>query len=121
MGRRTKGVSLVRELEASATARRRLEVILALLWGEIEMAEAQARLGLCASRIDVLRRRMLADALASLEPGRPGRPSKEAEPAPDPLAAKVESLREELEIERVRTQIALTMPHLLKKGGPQRR
>jgi hypothetical protein len=121
MGRRTKGVSLVGELDASAGARRRLQVILRLMSGEIEMAEASARLGLCASRIDVLRRRMLEGALKHLEPGRPGRPRKAADPGPDPLAAQVESLREELEIERVRTQIALTMPHLLKKGARKRR
>lgn len=125
MGRPTKGLELLDALDASPRARRRLRVIFELMTGAITMAEAEDRLQLCASRIDALRRQMLADALSSLEPKTPGRPRKErprpADDSKEAFEAEIGYLKEELEIERVRTEIAFTMPHLLKKRAPRRK
>lgn len=103
----------------------RLRVVLETLTGVRTVEQACAELGLSPSRFHALRRQALEGALRRLAPGASGRPPREAEPTPpqevETLRRRVRDLEVDLEAERVRTEIALTMPHLLRAGGKRRR
>lgn len=74
-GRKPQGIEQVELLPGSAAAKRRLEVFLANLSGELSVAEACAALGLHESRFFELRKRWLEESVELLEPGQPGRPA----------------------------------------------
>jgi hypothetical protein len=74
-GRKPQGIEQVAHLPGSAAAKRRLEVLLANLSGQLTVAEACAALGLHESRFFELRKRWLAESVLTLEPERPGRPA----------------------------------------------
>lgn len=95
-------------------------MILKTLSGEMTAKEAQEALGIGESHFHALRDRVLQSGLDALELKAPGRQPE----APDPLAQENAKLRErimrleeDVEIERVRTEVALTMPHLLDRGA----
>jgi hypothetical protein len=108
----------VERLEGSADIKRRLEVILETLAGERSVLEACELLDVGEARFHELRRQVLASALEGLAPGVVGRPRREDGVSPsrvEELEREVRELRIELQAARVRTEIALTMPHLLRR------
>lgn len=125
MSGKTKGVEHVGGVEASAEAKRRLRVVLETITGERTVEEAAADLGVSTARVHELRKVALSGAANALEPRAPGRP---AAPRPDlevlALREEVKELRVDLQAARVREEIAIAMPHLLRpprageKGGP---
>ena len=117
-GRKPSGPKLVDGLEGSALAKRRLQVILETLAGRCTIEDACEKLGLSPSAFHQLRTRTLADALASLEPRPLGRPPREVSPQDveiEALEEEVADLRTDLQASRVREEIAVVMPHLLKR------
>lgn len=124
-GRPPRGLLQVDELSGAAQDKCRLRVILETLQGERTVGEACAELGVSESRFHVLRRQALQSALEGLAPkpaGRRPHPPPEADAARvAELEAKVGDLQVDLEAERVRTEIALVMPHLLKKKASGRK
>jgi hypothetical protein len=125
MSGRTKGVEHVESLEGSEASRLRLRLVLETIAGERTVESACAELSISGARFAELRKEALAGALAALEPKPLGRP---AAPAPDPeverLKAEILELRGDLEAARIREELAIVMPHVLKppkageKGGP---
>ena len=119
-GRPTDGVEHVERLDGAEPSKQRLRVILEALRGDKTVREACTELGVSEARFHVLRRQALQAALEGLEPARAGRP------AAGPTEHSVEEfeqlqeenlrLKTELYAARVRTEIALTMPHLLRRG-----
>ena len=81
-GRRSKGPELVENLEGSEHAKERLEIILAMLSGELSVSAACEQLGIKAAMFYRLRTRVLQAGLSDLEPrprvvrGSSSRPSK---------------------------------------------
>lgn len=118
MARKTSGPKLVDGLPASTLARERLKLILATLSGEKTAAEAAQALGISEARFFEMRAEALKAAAAGLEPrpaGRPPKPIVANDPAVTALEAEVRELKIELAASHVREEIAVAMPHLLKK------
>lgn len=112
------------QAEGSAEAKRRLRAILETVAGTKSVPEACAALGIEEARFYQLREKAVEAAVAGLEASAPGRPKKE-EPAE---AARVKELEEErkrllfeLQVSRTREEIAVALPHVLKRGGGNRR
>jgi hypothetical protein len=117
-GRPSEGFGHVERLEGSTELKHRLRVILETLAGQRSVAEACELLDVSEARFHELRRDVLASALDGLAPGAPGRPRHEdpvTPPQVEELQREVEQLKIELQAARVRTEIALTMPHLLQR------
>jgi transposase len=109
----------VEQAEGSADAKRRLRVILETVAGLKSVPEACAALGVEEARFYQLREKAMEAAVAGLEAGASGRPRKE-EPAE---SAEVKALREErdrlrleLRLSQVREELAVALPHVLKRG-----
>jgi hypothetical protein len=125
-GRPPKGLSHVDSLPGDAEEKERLKTILATLTGELSVKEACERLLVSESRFHEIRKTALGGMLEGLSPRPPGRPAKKKEPKEvRELKARVAWLEEELEIARLRTEIAMWKPGLLrdpalpsKKKGP---
>lgn len=117
MARPPKGVDHVDKLDGSSEAKKRVKVILETIVGQKTVAAACEALGLSEARFHELRAQVLAAAVAGAEPGRSGRPAK-AEPAPgtevEKLKEELLQMRIELQASRIREEIAIAMPHLLK-------
>ena len=121
MGRRPLGPRQVETLEGSAPSKARLAVILETIAGERTVAEACAELKIGESQFHALRRQALQNALTALEPKPRGRPKSEPTPEEARIAELEEALaeaREEVEIERIRAELAAVMPHVLKEREP---
>ncbi len=105
-------------LEGTELEKERLKAILLTLSGKVPVEEACQQLGLRRSRFNELRKEALQAALDGLVPGVPGRPPKatlvDAGVVSD-LERELGWLREELELSRVRTEIALVMPEILRE------
>lgn len=117
-GRRSAKRSLVDRLQGSAEAKQRLRLVLETLAGACSIPAAGALLGIGRRRFYDLRRQLLENALQSLELRPPGRPTQE-EAKDDRVAqleAEIEKLRIDLTAARVREEIALAMPHLLRRA-----
>ena len=119
-GRPPKGLAHVDSLEGDASSKKRLKAILATLSGELSVPEACERLEVSETRFHDLRRSALEGMLAGIEPRPPGRPPKEPEEDPEVtyLKARLAWAEEELQITRVRTEIALVNPKLLRDPIP---
>jgi hypothetical protein len=120
MARPPAGLKHVERLEGPDELKRRLRVILATIREEMTIAEACTELGIGEARFHVLRKQALQGALAGLIPGERGRPPKPP-PRIDPahvaeLEAELDELRFELEAARIREELALMMPHVLRRG-----
>lgn len=120
-GRPPKGPELADNVDASEQARLRLKVILQTIAGELTIPQACEQLSLGEARFHELRTEWLQAAAAALEPKPPGRPAQITPQDRDEmkrLRERAENLELHLQAARVREQIALTMPHLLrdKKG-----
>lgn len=124
MSRPGLGLGHVENVEATELARERLRCVLATLSGQMTVEQACTELSISPARFAQIREEALAGAAAALEPKAAGRP---AAPAPDAqleaARAEVARLKRELEASRIREEIALTMPHLVRpppggqKGG----
>ncbi len=130
-GRPPKGLAHVDALTGDAEAKGRMKAILATMAGDLSVAQACERLGISESRFHELRHLALEGMLTGLEPRAPGRPPKEPEESASVsrLKEQLSWMEEELEIARVRTEIAIWKPSLLrdtvslppqKKGSSQK-
>lgn len=117
-GRKPKGPSLVDEIEGEPEAKRKLKVILETIAGTKAIAEACAELGIGEAMFHKLRTEWLVETVKLLEPKPLGRPPREKtleEEELERLAEENARLLRELAASRLRAEIALAMPHLLKR------
>jgi hypothetical protein len=121
MGRKPRGPRLAEHVEASERAKRRLAVILETVAGQKTVAQACAELGIEESAFHAIRSEALQAAAASLEPGRVGRPPKIEDAKVSDLERKLVEARIELEAARLREEIAVFMPHLLKRSKAKKK
>ena len=127
-GRRPSLAGAVAALGGPRVTRERLRVLLATLAGDVPLATAGEQLGVGRTQVLALRRQALVGALDALTPqpvGRPPRVTGQTAPEVARLQARVRELEVAVEAARVRTEIALTLPWLLRRGGgkkdPRRR
>ena len=118
-GRPPLGLDHVDSLPGDPAAKERLKTVLATLTGDLTVSKACERLSVSETRFHDLRRTALESMLAGLTPKPPGRPRKEAEDE-EVLRLREEKgwLTEELEIARLRTEIAIWKPSLLRPPKP---
>lgn len=124
MARPPEGPKAVEKLEGPEEAKQRLEVLLETLTGELSIAQACERLGIGEARFHVLRRQMLQGALEALEPAPAGRPRQVEAPEAARIRELEEQVRElkfDLRASLVRTELALTMPHLMRRAETRAR
>lgn len=127
-GRYPLGLEAIDNLDGSAQAKERLKVILQTLMGECRMGEACDKLELSEPRVQQLRQQVLEAALASMEPGQPGRRKQmptEAEAQVAQLQAQLDALAVEQRAAEAREEIALILPRVAqepeaKKKTPRR-
>jgi hypothetical protein len=118
-GRPGKGLGHVDQVEGSAETKARLKAILETVSGTLTVREAARRLGVSEARFHELRRDALQQWADVLAPRPPGRPPKQEEIEPgevEQLREQVKELQLDLQVARARTELALTMPHVLKEG-----
>jgi transposase-like protein len=109
----------VDSLPGDEASKERLKTILATLTGDLTVPEACDRLSISETRFHDLRRTALEGMLEGLRPKPPGRPRKETEDEEvQRLREEKEWLTEELEIARLRTEIAMWKPSLLRPPKP---
>ncbi len=123
-GRKPLGPALVEHLDGSQRAKQRLEVILATIAGQLTIDQASERLGIKPAMFYRLRTEVLDAGLARLEPrpmGRPPRSTTAEERKCEGLQLEVEELQDELQLARVREEIAHLMPHLVRKDGAKKK
>lgn len=124
--------TLSQRITASDLASERTRVILHTIAGELDIASAAAQLGISDERFRQLREQAVQGMAESLEPQHTGRKGAPPPSEKDDLITELETenqdMRIELEAARIRSEIALTMPHLLedkpgvkKKRKAQRR
>jgi len=122
MARPTSGEKMLDPLPGTTEAKARLAAIVATMSGEKSIPEACTELCIGEARFHEMRKEFLASALGLLERKTAGR--KPAEPPEGTVVRLAEledenrTLREMLEASRIRTEIALTMPGLLKNHAP---
>ncbi len=119
MARTPSGPELVEGAEGTRDAKMRLKVILETIAARKTIAAACGALGIGEAAFHKLRTRVLQEAIEGLEPRKPGRKPKEkseGEERIEVLEEEVAMLRRELKASRIREEIALTMPHLVKRG-----
>lgn len=132
-GRPGKGLGHVDGLEGPEATKARMRLIVQTLSGEMTVKEAARSLGISTSRFAAMRQEEMQDWLDSMTPGTPGRPPK-TEEAIEPseveaLRRRVKELMFDLQVANTRTELAITMPHVLKdvpkagaeKGGPAKK
>ena len=115
-GRPPKGLAHVDSLPGDRTSKKRMKVILATMAEGLSVPEACDRLGIGESRFHELRHQALTAMLEGLAPrpvGRPPMPPEEDEEV-SRLKGRIGWLEEELELSRVRTEIAMWNPTLLR-------
>ncbi len=110
-GRKPSGTDYVYRMVGSESAKRRLEVILTTMTGELPVQEACERLGISPQRFDQLRREALEGALGALEGGKASRPRRQT-----PEGERIRGLGEEIarlglhnEGQQARTEVALIL------------
>ena len=117
-GRPPQGAALVNTVSSgSPIARKRLEMILRTISGELTIEEACGELGVKRSRFHDLRSEFLERATGLLEPRPPG-PQRRTPTAGDreaeQLRRRIADLELELDTAQIREEIAIAMPYLLK-------
>ncbi len=112
----------VDKLDVSDEARERLRAVLDTLAGDVSMPEAAERVGVKESRFYYIREYILQQAGKAAEKRTSGVKPKPRDPADveriAALEAQLQELRIELEAARLRTELALTMPQVLKAQPP---
>jgi transposase-like protein len=111
------GPDVVSHLEGSPRAKTRLKAILETIAGKKTVEEVCGELGISESMFFKLRDRTMTDALESLEPRPMGRPVERPQESGEEAKLREENgrLRMELEAARIREELAVLMPHVLKK------
>lgn len=123
MTRPTLGAEHVEKLSGERETKSRLRLILLTLSGELSVNVAAEQMGVCPSRFHELRDEALMGALDALSPRPPGRRPKEATTSERvlELEGELNRTRYELEVERVRAELLLTMPEVVRgKARPPR-
>jgi len=122
VARKTSASRLVESLEGEASTKAQLEAVLDVLAEKKSVSDACAELGVSEATFHRLKEKALSGALEALVPKAAGRPPKPPEAPPDVEKLKQELLmtRIELEASRVREEIALVMPHVLKNRGEKK-
>lgn len=116
MARPTDGLKHVDRLQGPAEQKLRLRVVLEVLQGERTVEQACEVLEVKPARFHELRNQALEGALAGLAPGRAGRPKRPSEPSEvRRLTEENEELQERLYAAQIREELALTVPHVLKR------
>jgi hypothetical protein len=115
-GRKPAGPELVQQLEGSAASKKRAEIILRTLAGQLSVTEASVQLGITPQRLHMLREEGLQALVDQLEPRPLGRPRKTPAPAAA-VPGEIERLQQELQAARLREEIALLLPG--RQGGPE--
>jgi hypothetical protein len=107
---------MAEKLEGPDEAKRRLKAILETISGTKTIDQAASEIGVGAARFHELRKEVLQAALLALEPKPAGRPrtTEEQDPRIADLENQIRDLTIEVKASKVREQIALTMPGLLK-------
>lgn len=121
-GRPVDPAGQVQRLEGDEEAKHRLKLVLETLTGSRTVEEACAELGIGATRFFELKHDALSGALAALSPRPLGRPGSEPDAGvrEKELEAKVARLEEDLQCALVRTELAIAMPRLLKRGAKKK-
>jgi hypothetical protein len=116
MSRPNMGVEHVDRLSGDAQSKARLKTILLVLQGELSVDVASERLGISPSRFHELRETALCGALEAIAPRPAGRPArsqvKDARIAE--LEDELDDARMQIEIERVRSELAVLMPEVMR-------
>jgi hypothetical protein len=111
---------MIDPVHGTADAKMRLHAFLAALAGEQTVAQACMVLEIGERGYFKLRARFLQAALAWFEPRGPGRPPGVAHSPSDRRVSELETalrdLRVELQAARIREEIALTLPHLVRRS-----
>jgi 23S rRNA maturation-related 3'-5' exoribonuclease YhaM len=119
MGRPPLGPRLVDALEISEDSQKKLRLILETIAGQKTLAEAAQELCISETRFHVIRQEALLGAAAALEPGTPGRPPTQkliTTDELDRLRRDVVDLKAAMAASEIREEIAVLMPHLLRRG-----
>jgi hypothetical protein len=108
--RKPSGPELVQRLQGSAASKKRAEIVLRTVAGQLSVAGASALLGITPQRLHVLREEGLQALIDQFEPRPMGRPRKEPDAVAAALGVEIERLQQELEAARLREEIALLLP-----------
>lgn len=112
-GRTPSGPDYVQHLEGSQDARKRVQRILQTMAGTKRVRDVCAELKISEQRFRQLRAEILQAAVHRAEGGSAGRPPRPTEPEPVlALRQQVAQLQQELEVARVREEVALVLPHV---------
>ena len=117
MGRHPAGPNLVEGLDGPDEAKRRLKIILETVAGTRTISEACAELAISEAAFHELRKQALIAAVEGLASRPVGRPRKDGDPEQRhirELEEQVFVLKTDLQAARIREEIAIAMPHLLK-------
>ena len=117
LGRKTTGPKLAENTAGSPLAKQRLRLILETLSGQTSIPQACEALGIGEAMFHKMRTRFLDEASGLLEPRKPGPQGEEISPEQariEKLEKEVRELSISLEASRIRTELALVMPHVLK-------
>lgn len=123
-GRPPRGSGIADDLKGSRHARERLKTVLQTITGELTVVQACEKLCITEAAFYRMRWKALEGAVEGLEPRPAGRPGRQLSPEEDRIAEleKELKLREvQLFAAQVREEIALAMPHLLKKSGEEKK
>src|SRR5262245_33157096 len=122
-GRKAPGPEFVQRLQGAADAKRRLEVILQTIAGRMSIEEAARELGIATQRVHTLRAEALQAGVDKLTHRPGGRPRKQATPEQQRIAEleqENERQRRELEVSRLRDEIATILPGRRRRGEKKR-
>ena len=123
MARPTGGMKLLSGHSGSDEAKERFAAIVATMTGAKSVLEVCGELGMCEARFHAMRKEFLGGALSLLERRPVGRkPAKDAEsPEVSRLRDELEKLRLELTAAQIKAEIAMVMPHVLKRPEPSKK
>lgn len=122
-GRPIIGVDLIERLDGPRAMRRRVRIVLATIAGSLTIAQACAELGVGRTQFHKLRWRVLEGAVEGLQPRPRGRPRQQPLVSAEiqQLHARIRELEDALTTTALRSEIALTMPHLLDRAGRKKK
>jgi hypothetical protein len=116
-------MKLLSGLSGSADAKGRFAAIVSTLTGEKSVPDVCAELGICEARFHEMRKEFLAGAVGLLEK-RPAGRKPAAGPEPDDISLlrdENKRLRLEVEASRIKAELALVLPHVLKSSKKTKR